>query len=245
MEGGGDSVVETYAYDLGNRLARHVRTQTADGGTTVATTLYRHDADGVRVGKRTTVAVNGVERPELGETLHFLVDPYNPTGYSQVLEEFDGDGTLLKSYAIGDDVLSQSSPSSSGTGPLSFSLEPSYFLHDGHGSTRQLSDSLGGITAQYGYDAYGVMLGQPAGAQQAQATSLLHGGERFDTSLQQCHLRARDYNPAWGNTAINVVKTQVPSGIRIFEGVAAPQGGLVGGGNQVFIQNVNPSWIVP
>jgi hypothetical protein len=51
-------------------------------------------------------------------------------------------------------------------------------------------------------------------------------------------------NPAWGNTATSVTRINVPAGTRIFEGVAAPQGGLVGGGNQVFIQNVNPDWII-
>jgi uncharacterized Zn-binding protein involved in type VI secretion len=51
-------------------------------------------------------------------------------------------------------------------------------------------------------------------------------------------------NPAWGNTATNVTKIQVPAGTTIFEGIAAPQGGLVGGGNQIFIQKVDPSWIM-
>jgi hypothetical protein len=40
---------------------------------------------------------------------------------------------------------------------------------------------------------------------------------------------------------------QVPSGARFFEGVAAPQRGLVGGGNQIcFDRNINPlhkGWI--
>jgi RHS repeat-associated protein len=51
-------------------------------------------------------------------------------------------------------------------------------------------------------------------------------------------------NPAWGNTATSVTRIQVPSGVRIYEGVAAPQGGLVGGGSQVFIPKVDPAWIV-
>ena len=51
-------------------------------------------------------------------------------------------------------------------------------------------------------------------------------------------------NPAWGNTATNVTRIQVPAGIRIYEGVAAPQGGLVGGGNQVLVPKVEPTWIV-
>jgi RHS repeat-associated protein len=50
--------------------------------------------------------------------------------------------------------------------------------------------------------------------------------------------------PRWGNTAQTVTRIQVPPGTKIFEGFAAPQGGLVGGGNQVFIQRVDPSWIV-
>ena len=101
---------------------------------------------------------------------------------------------MLKSYAIGDDVLSQSVPSS-------LSLQPSYFLYDGHGSTRQLTDASGAVTAQYTYDAYGVMLGQTAGAQARQATSLLYSGERFDPALQQYYLRARHYNQANGQFA--------------------------------------------
>lgn len=51
-------------------------------------------------------------------------------------------------------------------------------------------------------------------------------------------------NPAWGNTAANVTRIQVPAGVRIYEGVAASQNGLVGGGNQVFIPKVNPEWVV-
>ncbi|MGO6697898.1 hemagglutinin repeat-containing protein [Rhizobium ruizarguesonis] len=52
--------------------------------------------------------------------------------------------------------------------------------------------------------------------------------------------------PQWGNTATNVVKIQVPVGTKFFEGIAAPQGGLVGGGNQVFFKDVkiDPKWII-
>jgi len=51
----------------------------------------------------------------------------------------------------------------------------------------------------------------------------------------------------WGNTAIKVVEMQVPAGTRLFEGVAAPQRGLVGGGNQIYFdKSINPlhkGWI--
>jgi hypothetical protein len=52
-------------------------------------------------------------------------------------------------------------------------------------------------------------------------------------------------NPQWGNTA-TMVKIEVPIGTKYFEGVAAPQGGLVGGGNQVLFPKdfkVDTSWI--
>ena len=51
-------------------------------------------------------------------------------------------------------------------------------------------------------------------------------------------------NPAWGNTATNVAKIKVPQGTKIFEGFAAEQGGLVGGGNQIWIERVDPSWLI-
>lgn len=52
-------------------------------------------------------------------------------------------------------------------------------------------------------------------------------------------------SPAWGNTAANVARIQVPAGTTIYEGAAAAQGGLVGGGSQVFIPNVNAAWLIP
>ncbi len=53
-------------------------------------------------------------------------------------------------------------------------------------------------------------------------------------------------NPQWGNTADHVVTVRVPPGVRVYEGVAGPQswdtGSLLGGGNQVYIPHVEPSW---
>jgi hypothetical protein len=51
-------------------------------------------------------------------------------------------------------------------------------------------------------------------------------------------------NPQWGNSATQVVRIDVPSGVTMYEGYAASQGALVGGGSQVFIPHVNPAWIV-
>ncbi len=51
--------------------------------------------------------------------------------------------------------------------------------------------------------------------------------------------------PEWGNTAVQVIEIRVPAGTKIYEGAAAGQGDLLGGGNQVFIPAVDPSWVVP
>ncbi|HCS73837.1 MAG TPA: hypothetical protein DIW17_08180 [Clostridiales bacterium] len=55
-------------------------------------------------------------------------------------------------------------------------------------------------------------------------------------------------NPQWGNTAQYVTKGIVPRGTVIYEGRAASQiinggaGRLIGGGNQIYISEVNSSW---
>ena len=52
-------------------------------------------------------------------------------------------------------------------------------------------------------------------------------------------------NPVWGNTATNVVKIEVPAGVKFYQGSAASQGGLVGGGDQVVLPpglKIDPSW---
>jgi hypothetical protein len=47
-----------------------------------------------------------------------------------------------------------------------------------------------------------------------------------------------------GNTAEKLVEIRVPKGTVIYEGAAAPQFGHLGGGNQVYIPKVNPTWVV-
>ena len=49
--------------------------------------------------------------------------------------------------------------------------------------------------------------------------------------------------PKWGNSAMNRVRAIIPPGTTLYEGFAASQGGLVGGGNQIYIPQVDPNWI--
>lgn len=93
-------------------------------------------------------------------------------------------------YIIGHDVLGQAQ----GDAPAA----PKYLLYDGHGSTRQLVDSMGTtVEEDYSYDAYGVMLGgNPAPGDLS--TNLLYAGEQLDSHAQQYYLRARYYDPLNG-----------------------------------------------
>jgi filamentous hemagglutinin len=63
--------------------------------------------------------------------------------------------------------------------------------------------------------------------------------------LQSVIDSALDQN--WGNTAIQTFEMRVPPGTKLFEGIAAPQRGLMGGGNQIYfdqsINPINPDWI--
>lgn len=52
-------------------------------------------------------------------------------------------------------------------------------------------------------------------------------------------------NPAWGNTATTVVTANVPAGTTVYSGYAAAQGGLVGGGIQVYIPGFSAAWLIP
>ena len=72
-------------------------------------------------------------------------------------------------------------------------------------------------------------------------------GGYFTTVRPQGALQARmdlAILPEWGNTATEVAIFRIPKGTTIYEGFVAPQGNLFGGGTQVYIPVVPPSWVV-
>jgi hypothetical protein len=116
-------------------------------------------------------------------------------------------------------------------GPINAGLLPAAIANTFRGGSYTATTLSEGTTL---YRAYGGTAGQlgsfwtrtpPSGALQS----------TIDLALK----------PQWGNTAVQVAKIRVPAGTTIFEGAAAGQGGLVGGGSQVFIPTVNPAWIIP
>jgi RHS repeat-associated protein len=161
----GDDV--TYAYDLRGRLAQ----ADIENGPTVG---YLYNPDGMRV--RATVDTDDID---------YIIDPYNHTGYAQVLKEINGVTGSNRAYITGLDVVAQATGSS----------PPKYLLYDGHGSVRQLANNVGNVVANYDYDAYGKALNfNPAQA----ATQLLYAGEMIDPQTGLYNNRSRWYDASVG-----------------------------------------------
>ena len=140
--------------------------------------LMAYDGDGNRVKK--TVAATGV-------TTYYLVDDRNPSGYAQVVEEWttvSSATTLSKVYNYGLNLVSQTQPAGN----------TYYFILDGHGSTRALTDTSGNVANTFTYDAYGSLLASTTTPQ----TAYLYCCQQFDTDLGLYLNRARYLNQNTG-----------------------------------------------
>ena len=154
-----------YGWTPDNRLA------SVNDGSTAASYLY--DADGMRVQK--TVGA---------DVTRYLVDPRNPSGYSQVLEETNGTGTLQVGRVFGPlGVLS----SNTGGSDL-------FHLVDGQRSTRLLTDALGAQAAAYTYDGFGNVVSSSGSAD----TTHRYVGQQSDAESGLQYMRARYYDSAAG-----------------------------------------------
>jgi RHS repeat-associated protein len=70
----------------------------------------------------------------------------------------------------------------------------SYYLVDGLGSTRGLTDGAGNVTNTYRYDAFGNLIASAGNVE----NDYLFAGEQFDEDLQQYYLRQRYYESETG-----------------------------------------------
>ena len=102
-------------------------------GSTVALV---YDGDGNRIRK--TVS---------GTVTSYLVDDLNPTGYPQVVDERTN-GTVSRTYTYGLQRISQEQI-------ISSAWTPSFYVYDGGGNVRQLTNTSGTVTDTYEYDAFG------------------------------------------------------------------------------------------
>jgi RHS repeat-associated protein len=159
----------TYTYDTENHM-----TSENNGSVKLI-----YDGDGYRVAK----IVNGV-------TTQYLVDDLNPTGLPQVVEEVVN-GAVTRQYTYGLQRISQNlSPTVTGNSTWT----PSFYVYDGGGNVRQLTDSNKNMTDEYEYDAYGNSFTKSG----TTPNNYLYRGEQYDSDLGLYYLRARYYNPATG-----------------------------------------------
>ena len=155
-----------YRYDSLNHL-----TNVNNGQSIIIT----YDGDGNRVSKKVGS----------GTTTYYLVDSANPSGYAQVLEEYQG-ANLSRVYNYGLALISQRQ-ATSGT--------VSYFGTDGHGSARFLMDVNGNVTDTYTFDAYGLLISSTGNST---PNNYLYCGQQWDGDFGMYYLRARYYQPNTG-----------------------------------------------
>jgi len=168
-----------YVYDSRNRLRKMY-----DGQASGLPDLeYAYDYAGNRFAKAEKTGSNDFSR------LTFLIDNNNLTGYSQTLLEINHNtGAIDKRYEYGDDLYCQVDS------PETPNPSAHFFLYDGLGSTRSLTDPGGAITQSYNYHPFGDLLDY----QGTPNTNHLFTGEYYDSNLSYYYLRARMYDPSVG-----------------------------------------------
>ncbi|MBO5087696.1 MAG: DUF2380 domain-containing protein, partial [Lachnospiraceae bacterium] len=72
--------------------------------------------------------------------------------------------------------------------------EVCYYLYDGHGSVRTLTNEAGRVTDRYAYDAYGNLLEKEGDTK----NEFLYTGEQYNANTGLYYLRARYMNPSTG-----------------------------------------------
>jgi RHS repeat-associated protein len=173
-------------YDFEDKLIRRVESTGK-----VIDVLY--DADGNRVAK--TVA--GLQ-PASSKTTRYLIDTNNPTGYAQVIEEHESTSASVLStlnlqlstvYSYGLDLISQDRRANS-----TAAWQLSYYLYDGGGHVRALSNIASALTDSYTYDAFGVLIASTG----TTTNNYLYRGEQFDHDLGLYYQRARYLNAETG-----------------------------------------------
>ena len=179
----GDVVQEVeFLYDATGRMTGVTMTV----GSATTTVSYKYDHNGFRV----EATVDDGTNPPV--TTIFHVDPANPTGYAQVVEQGvdgDSDGRLdaseiEKAFIIGLDPITQATASALG-----------HFLSDAHGSTKAvLNAATSSVVERYVYSAYG----QDLGLDSSPATNFRYAGEYIDPITGLSFNRARWYDPSNG-----------------------------------------------
>jgi RHS repeat-associated protein len=96
-----------------------------------------------------------------------------------VIKEINVTTGDITGYLYGDDLIKQTR-----------AANDSYYLYDGLGSTRALSNNIGLISDTYDYSSFGRTLNQTG----ATENNYLFTGEQYDSNLDNYYLRARYYD---------------------------------------------------
>jgi len=185
-------------YNANDQLATD--TYDADGntvgsGTNTGTTGYVYDFEN-RLIQQGGISIvydgNGNRRQKTvaGVTTIYWVAEQNPTGYAQVVQEEASNGAPLEQYVYGLEQIARLQVN--GTPPTV------YYVHDGHGSVRALTNTTGTVTDTYDYDAFGNLLHSSTTLSSPTPNNYLFAGEQFDPDLGLYYNRARYLNVSTG-----------------------------------------------
>jgi len=131
---------------------------------------YEYDFDGRRVRE-----TNGFD------VRNYLID--SELRYGQVIAETDGSGQLVVDYVYGLERISQNRG-----GAITF------YVADGQGSTRQLTNASGAVTDSWLFDAFGNIESRTG----ATENQFLYVGEQWNPNVGFYYNRARWLNPETG-----------------------------------------------
>ena len=149
-----------YSYDKENHLLR----ATIQKGNSVTVEAYTYDY----AGNRTSKTINE------SNTTYYVSD--TSATLTMVVAETNEAGEEIASYTRGEELLSMEKGG-----------QICYYLYDGHGSVRALTNEAGEVTDQYSYDAYGNLLEKEGSTE----NEFLYTGEQYNANTGLYYLRAR------------------------------------------------------
>ena len=115
-----------------------------------------------------------------GVATRYLLDE---GGVANVWEEYSPNGSVQAAYVYGNDLIEQTKADFT-----------SFYLVDGLGSTRLLTDSQGQVLNSYSYEAFGQTVSQSGST----SNQYQFAGEQLDTAIGDYYLRQRFYDSSSG-----------------------------------------------
>ena len=144
---------------------------TVQSGNSVTIESYTYDYE----GNRTSKTVNE------SDTTYYCVDSNQVL--TQVLFTTDGEGKEKAFFTRGDELLCMEQDG-----------VVSYYVADGHGNVRALTDDNGAVTDTYSYDAYGNLIRKTG----ITKNDYRYCGEEYNALIGLYYLRARYMDPTTG-----------------------------------------------